>query len=114
MFSWGLFHTDRILQKIPTALKQAQATADASFQPELVWEGGAVPTGPGKFDKPAKRFEELDTDNGFAGIAVRYEFFSNLTDSVASNQCSRQGISRVLKNVEGILIWRAGASPAAS
>jgi hypothetical protein len=56
-------------------LKQAQAAADSSFQPKLVWEGGAVPAGSGELEKPAKGFEEFDTDNGFTGKRVRYNFF---------------------------------------
>ncbi len=35
-----------ILEKTPTTLKQAQTTADSSFQPQLVGQGVAVPTGP--------------------------------------------------------------------
>jgi hypothetical protein len=64
-----------ILQKIPAALKQAQAPADANFKPKLVREGGAVPPGSGKIEKAAERFEEFGTDNGFAGRCVRHEFF---------------------------------------
>jgi hypothetical protein len=43
-----------IPKKIPAALKQAQATSDSSFQPKLVRECGAAPTGPGKLKKLAK------------------------------------------------------------
>ena len=64
-----------ILKKIPTALKQAQATADASFKPQLIRERGAVPRGSGLFEKAENRFEEFDTDNGFAGRCVRYKFY---------------------------------------
>ena len=63
-----------ILKKIPTALKQTQATADASFKPKLVWECGAVPTGSGEIEKPAERLEKFDTDNGFTGRRVRHKF----------------------------------------
>ena len=65
----------KILKKIPPALKQAQTTADASFQPKLVREGGAVPTGAGEIEKPAKRFEEFDTEDGFTGRRVRHKNF---------------------------------------
>jgi hypothetical protein len=71
----GVVAICEILKKIPTALKQAQAAADSSFQPKLVWEGGAVPAGSGELEKPAKGFEELATDNGFADRRVRYNFF---------------------------------------
>jgi len=64
-----------ILKEIPAALKQTQATADTGFQPKLVREGGAVAAGSGKIEKPAKRFEEFGTDNGFAGKCVKHEFF---------------------------------------
>jgi hypothetical protein len=56
-----------VLKKIPAALKQAQTTADASFKPKLGRQRGAVPTGSGKIEKPAKRLEEFATDNGFTG-----------------------------------------------
>ena len=73
----GVVAIREILKKIPAALKQAQATADASFKPKLVREGGAVPAGSGKIEKPAKGFEEFDTDNGFTGRRVRHGFFHN-------------------------------------
>jgi hypothetical protein len=44
-------------------LKQAHATANANFEPKIVWEGAAVSTGPGKIEEPAKGLEEFDTDN---------------------------------------------------
>ncbi len=56
-----------VLKKITAALKQTQATADASFKPKLVRERGAVPTESGKLEKPAERLEKFDTDNGFTG-----------------------------------------------
>jgi hypothetical protein len=73
----GVVAIREVLKKIPAALKQAQATADASFKPKLVWQRGAVPAGSGKVEKPAKRFEEFDTDNGSTGRRVRHEFFQN-------------------------------------
>jgi hypothetical protein len=84
----GVVAICEILKKVPAALKQAQATADSSFKPKLVWEGGAVPTGPGKIEKPPKRLEEFDTDNGFTGRRVRHKFFSKLTAIYASAKCA--------------------------
>jgi hypothetical protein len=71
----GFVAIREILKKIPSALEQAQAPADAGFQPKLVREGGAVPTGPGEIEKPEKRFEEFDTDNGFTGSWIGHKFF---------------------------------------
>ena len=70
----GVVAIGEILKKIPSALEQAKATADASFQPKLVWKGGAVPAASGEIEKPEKRFEEFDTD-GFTGRRVRHKFF---------------------------------------
>ena len=71
----GVVAIREILKEIPTALKQAQATADTSFQPKLVREGGTVPTGSGEVEKPAKRFEKFDTDDGFMGKQAGHKFF---------------------------------------
>jgi len=52
-----------ILKKVTAALKQSQTSADARFQPKSVGKGRAVPTAPGKIEKPEKGFEEFSTDN---------------------------------------------------
>jgi hypothetical protein len=70
----GVVAIREILKKIPAALKQAQATADAGFKPKPVREGGAVPAGPGKIEKPAERLEKFDTDNGFTGNRTGHGF----------------------------------------
>lgn len=71
----GVVAIGEILKKIPAALKQAKATADASFEPKFVRKGGAVPTESGAVEKPEKRLEEFDTDDGFIGRRVRNNFF---------------------------------------
>ena len=52
-----------ILKEIPTALKEAQASADTRFEPQLVCESGTVPAAPGVIEKCEDRFEELDSDD---------------------------------------------------
>jgi hypothetical protein len=44
-------------------LKQAQATADSSFQAKLVRDYWATPTRSGKFQKLAKGFEKFNNTN---------------------------------------------------
>jgi hypothetical protein len=69
----------QMLKKIPAALHQAQATPDAGLEPKRVRKGRAVSAGPRKVEKPAKRFEELDTNDCFTERLVRHEFFPKLT-----------------------------------
>ncbi len=58
---------------LPGALEQAQATADAGFQPKLVREGGAVPTGPGEIEKPAEGDFVLASRSLASGCLMRSE-----------------------------------------
>jgi hypothetical protein len=67
----------QMLKKIPAALHQAQATPDAGLEPKRVRKGRAVSAGPGKVEKPAKRFEELDTNDCFTERLVMHEFSQN-------------------------------------
>ena len=64
-----------MLEKIPATLKEAETAADADLEPKLIWKGRAVSTGPGKINKPEKRFQKFDTDDGFTGKQVGHKFF---------------------------------------
>jgi hypothetical protein len=75
----GFVAIRQMLKKIPAALHQAQATPDAGLEPKRVRKGRAVSAGPGKVEKPAKRFEELDTNDCFTERLVRHKFFPKLT-----------------------------------
>ena len=64
-----------ILEEVATALKKADAAADARFEPQFVRKGGTVVPEPRLFEKAENRFKKFDTDNGFAGRCVSYDFF---------------------------------------
>lgn len=55
-----------ILKKIATTLKEFEAAADASLEPEFIRKRGAVAPGSGEIEKSSKRFQKFDTDGGFA------------------------------------------------
>ena len=64
-----------ILEEVAPTLEKADAAAHACFEPKCVRKGGTVAPEPRLFEKAENRFKEFDTDNGFAGRCVSYDFF---------------------------------------